>query len=331
MLNEITFAHPKLLYLLLVIPLMVVFYLFRHSRQQAYLQLSDASMLASGPKGIRVYLRHMLFVFRQLAIALLIVALARPQSSSSGQDVRIEGIDIVIALDVSGSMLARDIKPDRMEASKEVASEFIQGRPNDRMGLVIFSGETFTQVPLTTDRNVLLNMFDDIKSGMIEDGTAIGDGLATSVGRLRESKAISKVIILLTDGANNAGSVDPLTAAEIARVFGIRVYTVGVGSYGLAPFPVQTPFGVQIRDIKADIDEPLLKEIANMTEGNYYRATDNKKLEEIFNEIDQLEKSKIDVTEFKRKYEEFLPLALLAFAFLLAEFVLRQTVFRTAI
>jgi len=308
MLNEITFAHPKLLYLLLVIPLMVVFYLFRHSRQQAYLQLSDASMLASGPKGIRVYLRHMLFVFRQLAIALLIVALARPQSSSSGQDVRIEGIDIVIALDVSGSMLARDIKPDRMEASKEVASEFIQGRPNDRMGLVIFSGETFTQVPLTTDRNVLLNMFDDIKSGMIEDGTAIGDGLATSVGRLRESKAISKVIILLTDGANNAGSVDPLTAAEIARVF-----------------------GVQIRDIKADIDEPLLKEIANMTEGKYYRATDNKKLEEIFNEIDQLEKSKIDVTEFKRKYEEFLPLALLAFAFLLAEFVLRQTVFRTAI
>jgi Ca-activated chloride channel homolog len=331
MLNDITFAHPKLLYLLLLIPLMVVWYVFRQSKQQAYLQLSDAGMLAFGPKGIRVYLRHILFFFRQLAIALLLVALARPQSSSSGQDVRIEGIDIVIALDVSGSMMARDIKPDRMEASKEVAREFIQGRPNDRMGLVIFSGETFTQVPLTTDRNVLLNMFDGIKSGMIEDGTAIGDGLATSVGRLRDSKAISKVIILLTDGANNAGSVDPLTAAEIARVFGIRVYTVGVGSYGLAPFPVQTPFGVQIRDIKADIDEPLLQEIANMTEGKYYRATDNKKFEEIFNEIDQLEKSKIDVTEFKRKYEEFLPLALLAFAFLFAEFVLRQTVFRTAI
>lgn len=331
MLNEITFAHPKLLYLLLLIPLMVVWYVFRQSKQQAYLQLSDASMLAFGPKGLRVYLRHILFVFRQLAIALLIVALARPQSSSSGQDVRIEGIDIVIALDVSGSMMARDIKPDRMEASKEVAREFIQGRPNDRMGLVIFSGETFTQVPLTTDRNVLLNMFDGIKSGMIEDGTAIGDGLATSVGRLRDSKAISKVIILLTDGANNAGSVDPLTAAEIARVFGIRVYTVGVGSYGLAPFPVQTPFGVQIRDIKADIDEPLLKEIAEMTAGKYYRATDNNKFEEIFKEIDQLEKSKIDVTEFKRKYEEFLPLALLAFAFLLIEFILRQTVFRTAI
>ncbi len=192
MLNEITFAHPKLLYLLLLIPLMVVWYVFRQSKQQAYLQLSDASMLAFGPKGLRVYLRHILFVFRQLAIALLIVALARPQSSSSGQDVRIEGIDIVIALDVSGSMMARDIKPDRMEASKEVAREFIQGRPNDRMGLVIFSGETFTQVPLTTDRNVLLNMFDGIKSGMIEDGTAIGDGLATSVGRLRDSKAISK-------------------------------------------------------------------------------------------------------------------------------------------
>ncbi len=328
LLNDITFAHPRLLYLLLLVPLMVLWYIFRQSRQQAFVQLSDAAMWAQGPKGLRVYFRHIAFVLRQFALMLLIVALARPQSSSSGQDVRIEGIDIMISLDVSGSMLARDIKPDRMEASKNVARDFIKGRPNDRMGLVIFSGETFTQVPLTTDRNVLLNMFDGIRSGMIEDGTAIGDGLATAVARLRDSQAISKVIILLTDGANNAGSVDPLTAAEIARVFGIRVYTIGVGSYGLAPFPVQTPFGVQIRDIKADIDEPLLMEIADITDGRYFRATDNKKFEEIFAEIDQLEKSKIDVTEFRRKHEEYLPLVLIAMGLLLFEFVLRQTVFR---
>ncbi len=329
MFEDITFANPELLYLLTIIPLMVVWYVFRQPKQQPYLQLSDASMLAVSPKGIRVYFRHILFVFRQLALILMIVAIARPQSSSSGQDVRIEGIDIMITLDVSGSMLAQDLKPDRMEASKEVARSFIKGRPNDRMGLVIFSGETFTQVPLTTDHNVLLNMFEGIKSGMIEDGTAIGDGLATAVSRLRDSKAISKVIILLTDGANNAGSVDPLTAAEIARVFGIRVYTIGVGSYGLAPYPVQTPFGVQLRDIRADIDEPLLEKIAEMTDGRYYRATDNEKFVQIYKEIDELEKSKIDVTEFRRKYEEFLPLALLAMALLLGEFVLRTTLFRT--
>ncbi len=329
MLNEITFAYPKLLYLLLLIPFMVLWYVFRHTRQQPYLQLSDAAMFDTSPRGWRVYFRHILFGLRQLAIAFMIIALARPQSSSSRQDVSIEGIDIMITLDVSGSMLARDLKPDRMEASKEVAKEFIKGRPNDRMGLVIFSGETFTQVPLTTDHTLLLNMFEDVQSGMIEDGTAIGDGLATAVSRLRDSKAISKVVILLTDGANNAGSVDPLTAAELARVFGVRVYTVGVGSYGTAPFPVQTPFGVQIRDIKADIDEPLLMQIAEITDGKYFRATDNQKFTEIYKEIDELEKSKIDVTEFTRKYEEFLPLVLIALGLLLLEFLLRQTLFRS--
>jgi Ca-activated chloride channel homolog len=264
-----------------------------------------------------------------LAIGFMVVALARPQSSSAGQDVRIEGIDIMIALDVSGSMLARDLKPDRMEASKDVAQSFIKGRPNDRIGLVIFSGETFTQVPLTTDHAILQNMFEGIRSGMIEDGTAIGDGLATAVSRLRDSQAISKVIILLTDGANNAGSIDPLTAAEIARVFGIRVYTIGVGSYGLAPFPVQTPFGIQIRDIRADIDEPLLMQIADMTDGKYFRATDNEKFIQIYKEIDELEKSKIDVTEFRRKYEEYLPLAIFALVLLMVEFLLRTTFLRT--
>jgi Ca-activated chloride channel homolog len=329
MFDHITFANPDLLYLLLLIPVMTVWYIIRQSKQQAYLQLSDASMLAAAPKGLRVYLRHLLFVLRQLAIGFMVVALARPQSSSAGQDVRIEGIDIMIALDVSGSMLARDLKPDRMEASKDVAQSFIKGRPNDRIGLVIFSGETFTQVPLTTDHAILQNMFEGIRSGMIEDGTAIGDGLATAVSRLRDSQAISKVIILLTDGANNAGSIDPLTAAEIARVFGIRVYTIGVGSYGLAPFPVQTPFGIQIRDIRADIDEPLLMQIADMTDGKYFRATDNEKFIQIYKEIDELEKSKIDVTEFRRKYEEYLPLAIFALVLLMVEFLLRTTFLRT--
>jgi Ca-activated chloride channel homolog len=327
--DQITFSHPEFLYFLLIIPAMVVWYVLRESKTHPTLQLSDLSMFEDASKSMRVMFRHVLFALRQLAIALLIVALARPQTSSSGQNVTIEGIDIVLSLDVSGSMLARDLKPDRLEASKDVAEQFIKGRSNDRMGLVIFSGETFTQVPLTTDHNILLNMFKDIKSGMIEDGTAIGDGLATAVGRLKDSKAISKVVILLTDGVNNAGSVDPMTAAEIARVFGVRVYTIGVGSYGTAPYPVQTPFGIQLRDMKVEIDEQLLQEIALKTDGRYFRATSNQKLEEIYMEIDQLERSKIDVTEFRRKYEEYLPLALLALGLLLIELLLRFTVFRS--
>ncbi len=327
--DQITFSHSEFLYFLLIIPAMVVWYVLRESKTHPTLQLSDLSMFEDASKSMRVMFRHVLFAMRQLAIALLIVALARPQTSSSGQNVTIEGIDIVLSLDVSGSMLARDLKPDRLEASKAVAEQFIKGRSNDRMGLVIFSGETFTQVPLTTDHNILLNMFKDIKSGMIEDGTAIGDGLATAVGRLKDSKAISKVVILLTDGVNNAGSVDPMTAAEIARVFGVRVYTIGVGSYGTAPYPVQTPFGIQLRDMKVEIDEQLLQEIALKTDGRYFRATSNQKLEEIYKEIDQLERSKIDVTEFRRKYEEYLPLALLALGLLLIELLLRFTVFRS--
>ncbi len=327
--DQITFSHPEFLYFLLIIPAMIVWYVLRESKTHPTLQLSDLSMFEDASKSMRVMFRHVLFALRQVAIALLIVALARPQTSSSGQNVTIEGIDIVLSLDVSGSMLARDLKPDRLEASKAVAEQFIKGRSNDRMGLVIFSGETFTQVPLTTDHNILLSMFKDIKSGMIEDGTAIGDGLATAVGRLKDSKAISKVVILLTDGVNNAGSVDPMTAAEIARVFGVRVYTIGVGSYGTAPYPVQTPFGIQLRDMKVEIDEPLLQEIALKTDGRYFRATSNQKLEEIYKEIDQLERSKIDVTEFRRKYEEYLPLALLALGLLLIELLLRFTVFRS--
>jgi len=331
MMNNITFANPELLYLLLIIPAAIVWYVFRTNKQQAFLQFSDTTAMTDLAKNWKVIFRHSLFAMRWIAIGLIIIALARPQTSSSSQNMTIEGIDIVMALDVSGSMLARDLKPDRLEASKAVASSFIEDRPNDRIGLVIFSGETFTQVPLTTDHSILLNMFKDIKSGMIEDGTAIGDGLATAVTRLKDSRAISKVVILLTDGVNNAGSVDPMTAAEIAKVFGVRVYTIGVGSFGTAPYPVQTPFGIQLRDMKVEIDEELLQNIAAQTDGRYFRATSNQKLEDIYSEIDKLERSKIEVTEFKRKHEEFLPLVLLAFGLLLVEFLLRQTIFKSVI
>jgi Ca-activated chloride channel family protein len=268
-------------------------------------------------------------VLRLLAIAFLIVAFARPQSSSKRQDVSIEGIDIVMALDISSSMLAQDLRPDRLEAAKNVALEFFRGRPDDRIGLVVFAGEAFTQCPLTTDKKVIEEMMDDIKSGIIEDGTAIGDGLATAVNRLRESQAISKVIILLTDGQNNAGSLDPVSAAEIAKIFGIRIYTIGAGTYGYAPYPVQTPFGIQYQNMEVKIDEELLEDVADMTDGKYYRADNNKKLEEVYQEIDRLEKSKIDVTEFQKKHEEFLPLALFALILLVLEILLRNTVFRT--
>lgn len=329
MMSNISFANPIYLYGLIIIPLFILWYIFKNNRQQGFLQFSDTTDFAKLPKSWKIYFRHLLFVLKMIVLGLLIVALARPQSSSSGQNVTIEGIDIVLSLDVSGSMLARDLKPDRLEASKSVASEFIAGRPTDRMGLVVFSGESFTQVPLTTDHAVILNMFKDIKSGMIEDGTAIGDGLATAISRLKDSEAISKVVILLTDGVNNSGSVDPITAAEMAKLFGIRVYTIGVGTYGTAPYPVQTPFGIQLRDMQVEIDEPLLQQIASKTDGRYFRATSNEKLAEIYQEIDKLERSKIDVTEFKHLHEEFLPLVILALGLLLLDFILRHTIFRS--
>lgn len=330
MYKNIAFANPDYLYFLVILPLLAFWYWYRHRRDKADLQVSSTESFVKSGKSFKQYLYFSLYVFRILAIGLLIVALARPQSTSSRQDVSIEGIDIVMALDVSGSMLAMDLKPDRLEAAKEVASEFISGRPNDRFGLVIFSGEAFTQVPLTTDHTVVKNLFKEVKSGMIEDGTAIGDGLATAVNRLKDSKAVSKVIILLTDGVNNMGSIDPLSAAEIAKMYGIRIYTIGVGTEGTAPYPVQTPFGVQTQYVEVKIDEALLQKVAEMTDGRYFRATSTGKLREIYKEIDKLEKSKIDVTEFKKKKEEFFPLALLAFALITLEILLRNTVFRTA-
>ena len=329
MFTNITFANPGFLYLLLLIPMLAAWYVYRFRRNTASLQVSSTEGFENTRGGIKRHLFHGLFVLRLLALSLLIVALARPQSTSKRQNVSIEGIDIVMALDISSSMLAQDLKPDRLEAAKDVALDFFRGRPDDRIGLVVFAGEAFTQCPLTTDKSVIEEMMDDIHSGMIEDGTAIGDGLATAVNRLRESQAISKVIILLTDGQNNAGSLDPVSAAEIAKIYGIRIYTIGVGTYGYAPYPVQTPFGMQYQNMEVKIDEELLEDVADMTDGKYYRADNNRKLEEIYQEIDRLEKSKIDVTEFRKKHEEFYPLAIVALLLLALEVLLRNSVFRT--
>ena len=323
MFKTLTFGNPDFLFLLLAIPLLAAWYFYRKKRYTADLQVSTLEGFAKVGKNLKFYTYHGLYVVRLLAITLLIIALARPQTSLSRQDISVEGIDLVIALDVSGSMLAMDFKPDRLEAAKDLAIEFIDGRPNDRIGLVIFSGETFTQCPLTTDHAVLKNLFRDIHSGMIDDGTALGDGLATAVNRLRGSKAVSKVIILLTDGVNNMGSLDPRSAAEIAKLYGIRIYTIGIGSIGQAPYPVQTPFGMQTQMMPVNIDEALLQEIARGTDGKYFRATNNAKLRSIYQEIDKMEKSKIDVTEFRKKNEEFFPLVLLAFIFIGIELLLR--------
>ena len=323
------YANPGYLYLLVLVPLLAVWYWFRREKSIPTLQVSETEVFESTPRSIRHYLYHGMFLFRIIAISLLILAFARPQTSLKRQNVSIEGIDIVLGLDISGSMLAQDLKPDRLEAAKNVSLDFFKGRPNDRIGLVVFAGEAFTQCPLTTDHTIMEDMLDDIKSGMIQDGTAIGDGLAIAINRLKESQAVSKVIILLTDGQNNAGSIAPLSAAEIAKIYGIRIYTIGVGTEGYAPYPVQTPFGIQYQSMKVDIDEDLLKQVANMTDGKYFRATDNTKLKEVYQEIDRLEKSKIDVTEFRKKHEEFFNLALFAFILLALESIARLTLFRS--
>ena len=328
--SSIEFASPYFLYGLIIIPLLIVWYIFLGRKHQAYVKFSDTSFFTDMPKSWRIYVRHILFAIEMCVIALLIIALARPQSSSKNQKINVEGIDIVLTIDLSSSMLAQDLKPDRLEAAKDISADFVKGRPEDRMGLVVFASETFTQVPLTTDHGMLLNMMKDMKCGMLEDGTAIGDGLASSVSRLKDSEAISKVVILLTDGDNNAGSIDPATAAEMAKIFGIRVYTIGVGTRGTAPYPVQTPFGgIQYQQIPVTINEPLLQQIADETGGKYFRATSNEKLEQIYDEIDKLERSKIEINEFTRVHEEFLPFVLLSLALLLLDFLLRHTIFKT--
>ncbi len=326
--SNIEFGKPEFLYLLLILVPIIAWYIWKLKYREASLQISTIKAFKKLPRSYKEHLRHVLFAFRLMVIALLIIIIARPQSSENWENRTTRGIDVVLAMDISGSMLAKDFEPDRLEASKDVAIDFISGRPNDRIGLVVFSGESFTQAPLTNDHAVVINLLKDIESGMIEDGTAIGLGLANAVNRLKDSKAISKVVILLTDGVNNKGSIAPLTAAELAQSFGIRVYTVGVGSRGTAPYPVKTPFGMQFRNVEVEIDEDVLREIANYTNGRYFRATDNQKLKNIYEEIDQLEKSKIEVKEFSKKEEEYLPFAIAAFILLVIDILMRNTLLR---
>lgn len=308
--KNIQFQNIDYFFLLLIIPILIVLYIWIIRKQRPKIVHSATQFMMAFPKSNRVYLQHLPFLFLLLSIIGIIIALARPQSSSTRREIETEGIDIVIAIDVSTSMLAEDIKPNRFEAAKETAKEFIKKRVNDRIGLVVFSGESFTQCPITIDHSVLLSLVDKIKAGMIIDGTAIGMGLATAVTRLKDSKAKSKIIILITDGVNNAGIISPVTATDIAKAFGIKVYTIGVGTKGMAPYPVQTPFGTQYQYVDVKIDDELLTYIAQSTGGKYFRATNRKSLEKVYAEIDAMEKTKINVAYFTKKQDLFYPFLL---------------------
>ena len=323
------FKNPELLWLLVLVPVIIVYFwkVKRNSRTQ--IRISSTEAFKNYRPSLKQLMVNLPFMLRVLSMSLLVVALARPQSSSRASNVKTEGISVVIALDISSSMLAEDFKPNRIEAAKKVAIEFIEGRPNDLIGLVIFSGQSFTQCPLTSDHAVLKNLLKDIKSGMVKDGTAIGEGLATSVSSLKEAPTKSKVVVLITDGVNNSGSIAPLTAGEIALTFGVRVYSVGVGTRGMAPYPVQTLFGVQYQNMEVQIDEDLLTAVAEATDGRYYRAVNNRRLEAIFAEIDKLEKSKIEITEFKRYTEEYVPFTLVAGFLFMLELILRYAWLRS--
>ncbi|MBI5473083.1 MAG: VWA domain-containing protein [Ignavibacteriae bacterium] len=323
------FANPEFLYALLIIPLIVFWYIRRYKNATSDIRYSSLRPFAEMKATTKERLRHVPFILRLLVIAVLIVALARPRSTSQGENVYTEGIDIVLLFDISGSMLARDLSPNRIEAAREVMMKFIDGRTNDRIGLVIFSGESFTQCPMTLDYRVLKNQLAAVKQGIIEDGTAIGMAIAQGVNRLKESKAKSKVIILLTDGVNNRGEIDPLTATQIAQTFGIRVYTVGVGTAkGEAPFPVQTPFGERIQFMPVDVDEKTLTKIAELTDGQYFRATNNRTLRQIYDDIDELEKTRIEVRSYRSYSELFYDWAGLALVALALELILSNTYFR---
>jgi Ca-activated chloride channel homolog len=325
----IEFAQPEFFWLLLIVPLMIAYYYWRNRQLQGTLGMSSTSGFASAQKSSMRFWRHYGIVLRSLAVIALVTALARPQSALSWQNETTEGIDIMIATDISGSMLSEDFKPNRLEAGKNIAIDFIKNRPSDLIGLVVFSGESFTQCPLTIDHDVLINLFHDIKNGMIDDGTAIGMGLATAVNRLKDSEAKSKVIILLTDGVNNMGSIPPITAAEIAKQFGVRVYTVGVGTNGSAPYPFKDQLGnTHYQMIPVEIDEGTLGKIASITGGKYFRARNNTELSEIYQQIDKLEKVKIAVTRYHKRTEHYLPFAIIALIFLSLEIILNNTIFK---
>jgi Ca-activated chloride channel homolog len=327
--KHLTFAHPVFFALLLLIPLMIWWQLRRKKDDNPALRLTTLTGINPADAGGKAQFRPVLFVLRIIALLALIVALARPQSSNTTENIDSEGIDIVMAMDISGSMLAEDFKPNRIEAVKAIALKFVDARPTDRIGLVIFSGESYTMCPITIDHNVLKEQISSVKNGMITDGTSIGMGLATAVDRLRFSKGKSKVIILMTDGVNNMGLIDPNTALEIAKAYHVRVYTIGIGTIGQATIPVQTPMGIQKQMMPVEIDEPLLKQIAAETKGKYFRATGNRSLEGIYNDIDKLEKTKVDITSYKHYAELFFPFAMLAVICLALEMLLRYTVFRT--
>ncbi len=323
------FNSPYYLWLLTLLVPMIGYYVWRTLQGGAAIRISSVAGVVRAPRTVRYYLRHLPFVLRAAAFALIVVALARPQDVELNVRTNTEGIDIMLAIDVSGSMLARDFKPDRITAAKEVAGSFIADRYGDRIGLVAFAGEAFTQSPLTTDQSTLQTLLARIRSGLIEDGTAIGNGLATAVNRLRESEAKSKVIILLTDGVNNRGEIAPLTASEIAKAQGIRVYTIGVGTEGMAPYPAIDMFGnITFVNQKVEIDEKTLTAISDMTGGKYFRATDKAKLKAIYDEINQLEKSKVEVTEHISYHELYLVWVLAALGLLLAEFLLSNLVLK---
>ncbi len=325
--QNIELAQPWLLLMLALVPVMIWWYVRKYSRRQGTFTISSLRQVPD-QQSFKTALRHLPFIARVLAVICIIVALARPQTRYDEELVSGEGVDIILCIDVSGSMLAQDLEPNRMEAAKEVAANFVSSRLTDRIGLVIFSGESFTLTPLTTDQTNLRTQIYNIKSGQLEDGTAIGMGLATSVERLKESKAKSKVVILLTDGENNGGFIDPNTAKELAKSFGIKVHTIGVGSEGMAMMPVQTDGGIIMQQEKVNIDEKLLTQIATETGGRYFRATNNEGLKNIYAEIDKLEKSKVEVTALHRYNEKFFPLALAAIALLALEALLKFTVFK---
>lgn len=323
------FEYPALLWLLVIPALMLVHYIYIElGGRRPHLRVPDVKFWKAGGRSVLGVIRHLPFLLRTVALVMIIIAIARPRSSTKMDKIDTEGIDIVLAMDVSTSMLARDFTPDRISAAKDIAIEFISQRPSDRMGIVVFAGESYTQCPLTTDRATLINLMKEIETGLIEDGTAIGNGLATAVARMQNSDAKSRVVILLTDGVNNSGEITPQTAADIAKTYGIRVYTIGVGANGTAPYPVMTPWGVQMQNVEVEIDENLLKNIAETTGGRYFRATDNTKLSEIYSEINKMEKARTTIDSFPIYKELFTGFALIALACLLLEvlisFILRR-------
>jgi Ca-activated chloride channel family protein len=325
---NITFASPVFLWGLLLVPALVYWYVRRGSGMTADLRFSTLGAFADVKPTLKELMRHVPFALRMLVLAVLCVALARPQTTSQGENIYTEGIDIVLVLDISGSMLAEDFQPNRIQAAKEVAQSFVDGRGNDRIGLVVFAGQSFTQCPMTLDYRVLKSLLRQVKPGMVEDGTAIGMAIAQGVNRLKESKAKSRVMILLTDGVNNRGEIDPITAGQIAQTFGIRIYAVGVGTVGEAPYPVQTPFGIRYQNVPVDVDEKTLEKIAQSTDGKFFRATNNKALKQIYLEIDRLEKTRIEVKAYRSYTELFYDWAWVGLIALVLEIALSGTLLR---